>query len=87
MANSRIKSGRGSWHNAFPIAETICADKDNQYTKLIFDQKTIEKQRKKAVKLTKKLEKKKVQNWFFNFIEQGNPLLAKSWLEQKLKQL
>ncbi len=35
--------------------------KDNQYTKLIFDQKTIEKQRKKAVKLTKKLEKKKVK--------------------------
>lgn len=32
---------------------------DNQYTKLIFDQKTIEKQKKKALKITKKLEKKK----------------------------
>ncbi len=34
--------------------------KDNQYTKLIFDQKTIEKQRKKSVVLTKKLEEKKI---------------------------
>lgn len=33
--------------------------KENEYTKLIFDQKTIEKKRKKAIKLTKKLEKKK----------------------------
>ena len=32
---------------------------DNQYTKLIYDQKTIEKQKKKAKKLTKQLEKKK----------------------------
>jgi len=32
--------------------------KDNQYTKLIFDQKAIEKQKKKVQKITKKLEKK-----------------------------
>jgi len=32
---------------------------DNQYTKLIFDQKAIEKQKKKVQKITKKLEKKK----------------------------
>jgi len=32
---------------------------DNKYTKLIFDQKAIEKQKKKVQKITKKLEKKK----------------------------
>ncbi len=34
--------------------------KDNQYTRLIFDQKTIEKQRKKSAVLIKKLEEKKI---------------------------
>jgi outer membrane biosynthesis protein TonB len=32
---------------------------DNQYTKLIFDQKAIEKQKKKVQKITKKIEKQK----------------------------
>ncbi len=34
------------------------AIKENQYTKLIFDEKEIKKQKKKALKLTKKIEKK-----------------------------
>ncbi len=32
-------------------------------------------------------EKKKIEDWFVNFIQKDNPLLAKSWLTQKLKQL
>jgi len=31
--------------------------------------------------------KEKIRDWFFKFIQQDNPLLAKSWLAQKLKQL
>jgi len=32
-------------------------------------------------------KKEKIQEWFFLFIQKGNPLLAKAWLEQKLTQL
>lgn len=30
--------------------------------------------------------KETIKDWFDNFIKEGNPILAKSWLEQKLKQ-
>lgn len=47
---------------AFLIPKALRKDpgaiKENQYTKLIFDEKEIEKQKKKALKLTKQIEKK-----------------------------
>ena len=58
--------------------------KDNQYTKLIFDQKTIEKQKKKAQKITKKLEKKKKP---INVAKKQNRTKGSKQIRNKKKQL
>lgn len=39
-----------------------------------------------AKKVFAKVPKETIQHWFNNFIKKDNPLLAKSWLEEKLKQ-
>lgn len=59
--------------------------KENQYTKLMFDQKTIEKQKKKAQKIAKNLEKKPKRTKISKK-PKAAPKQAKLQVKQALKQ-